>query len=750
MLLLRCCLCLFLLCRSLLVAAQADEERHYYDAATVDEVDVVDVASSSSDSDDWRHYYDAATVDEVDVVDEVDEVDVVDVASSNDDWRHYYDAIVDVDGSDDEEEDVSAATEALFETLSARAAEPLNINALCRADLEELQFLSSAQIDAILDYVDHYGPLLSKAELMMIPLLDVPRRSLLSCLTTVGQRAPRQSTFLDSLRSAALRDEDKSYRSAALRRTEVVGYFQLPFYRRRGDKEGYYGYQSKHWLRATATLSSHVKVGLLAAQDAGEPFFANKNKCGYDFYSAFVEVQHVGLLTALVVGHYRVKMGLGLIMNNNLSFGLSFGIAAAQTTTTVVRPHASRSESNYLQGAAATLALSRHGDLSLFASYRKIDATLNDSSSIRTLLTTGYHRTASELARKHNAAESVVGASLRYSFGAFSAALSGIYDHYSLPLQPYNETSSNAQLYRLFYPTGQDFWNVSLTYGYVVGRRLRIEGETATGKSGRVATVNSLSWRVSSTLSLAAVYRYYPVRFTATQGNSFSAGGRNQNEQGGYVAATWLPTSRLSVEAYADYAYYRWAKYLILGASYSVDTRVQATYRLTPTSSLTCRYRFTLRQRNSGEGDGTLLNKSEQRLRLRYDVALGRLSLRSTVDAAYSIYRERGAGVLVAQGGDYTVGPCRLQLVVAYFATHDYWSRLYLSVPTLPYTYTAPAVYGHGLHTTAQAEYTVRRLTLAARLALTHYFDRHTISSSLQTIDGSTQTDLALLLRYRW
>ena len=39
-------------------------------------------------------------------------------------------------------------------------------------------------------------------------------------------------------------------------------------------------------------------------------------------------------------------------------------------------------------------------DLTVFASYRKIDATLNDDGDIRTILKTGYHRTPSEMQRK--------------------------------------------------------------------------------------------------------------------------------------------------------------------------------------------------------------------------------------------------------------------------------------------------------------------------------------------------------------
>ena len=103
--------------------------------------------------------------------------------------------------------------------------------------------------------------------------------------------------------------------------------------------------------------------------------------------------------------------------------------------TTAITPHSSRMSANYLQGAAATIALSGDLDLTAFVSYRKIDATLAGDSAIRTRLATGYHRTPSEMERKNNASEWLMGGRLSWQHGHWQAGLTALANGYDLPLQ---------------------------------------------------------------------------------------------------------------------------------------------------------------------------------------------------------------------------------------------------------------------------------------------------------------------------
>jgi hypothetical protein len=58
--------------------------------------------------------------------------------------------------------------------------------------------------------------------------------------------------------------------------------------------------------------------------------------------------------------------------------------------------------------------------------------------------------------------------------------------------------------------------------------------------------------------------------------------------------------------------------------------------------------------------------------------------------------------------------------------------------------FSSPAFYGHGIRYSLMARADWGRLTFLAKIGTTDYFDRTVISSGLQQIDGSSQTDLLL------
>ena len=77
---------------------------------------------------------------------------------------------------------------------------------------------------------------------------------------------------------------------------EVMGMLKVPFYERKGDAsgtDGYLGYPYKHGLRYQFRYGNSVKLGFVASQDAGEPFFGGRNTMGYDFYSFYLQVKNL-------------------------------------------------------------------------------------------------------------------------------------------------------------------------------------------------------------------------------------------------------------------------------------------------------------------------------------------------------------------------------------------------------------------------------------------------------------------------
>ena len=360
-------------------------------------------------------------------------------------------------------EDVeSASLETVYDLLCELEQHPLDINSLTRETLEQFPFLSAQQIEEIIEYRDRYGPLKSVGELQMVRSLDYAQRRLLSYFIYIGDEQERGFPKLDDI--------------ARYGRHELMATARIPFYRRKGDDGTYLGDPYRHWLRYQFTYHDAVKAGFVGAKDAGEPFFTGRNRWGYDHYAFYLQLRGLGRLESLCLGHYRISMGMGLVMNSDFSLGKVAMLQNLGRASTGLRAHSSRSD-NFLQGAAATLNLGKGLRLTAFGSYRAIDATLNKDGTAATLLNTGYHRTAAEMDKKHNLNMMKAGGSLSYQYGGLHIGLNMAYSQLSRELKP-----NTSALYRKNYPQGKDFLNTSLDYRYA-SHRLSLSGETAIDKA---------------------------------------------------------------------------------------------------------------------------------------------------------------------------------------------------------------------------------------------------------------------------
>ena len=141
----------------------------------------------------------------------------------------------------------------------------LSLGTATRSQLEDLPFLSAQQIEEIVDYLYHYGPMKSLGELMMIRSLDEPRRRLLSGVCYVGEAPKKSFPRLKEI----LRDGHH----------ELMATARIPFQQK---DDSYLGSPLRHWLRYQFNDGDYLKLGLVGANDAGEPFFADGNRWGYD------------------------------------------------------------------------------------------------------------------------------------------------------------------------------------------------------------------------------------------------------------------------------------------------------------------------------------------------------------------------------------------------------------------------------------------------------------------------------------
>ena len=648
-------------------------------------------------------------------------------------WQQYFEQLNDIDDME------STNLEELYDQMCELEDSPVNLNTATADDIKRLMFLNAAQAEELTEYIDRYRPLRSIGELAMIKSIDPIRLQLLMCFTYIGETEEKNSF-------------PKLGNILKYGKHDVVATAKIPFYTRKGDRDGYLGSKYKHWMRYTFRYGQYLQIGFLGTQDAGEPFFAHGNSMGYDHYAYYAVIRKLGRLKTLALGQYKLRFGMGLAMNTGFTLGKTTA-ATMSIPTNSITPNSSRSDAYYLQGAASTIAFSKNLDFTAFASYRKIDATLNKDGTIKTLLQTGYHRTESEILRKHNASQMTTGGNMRWHSGGWHVGLTGVYTSYSDSLNP-----DKRQAYRKYNPTGKHFYNASIDYGFI-NHRISINGETAINDKGAVATINSIALRTNRWLTLTAIQRFYSYRYYSMFSSAFSDGGKVQNENGIYIGAVWTPSSQLSILAYSDYAYYPWVRYQVSDKSHTWDNLLQATYRLSPLLTLNSRYRIKMREEDYNDKEAKtkrLIDKTEHRMRLSLVYANTHWQAKTQGDAAYIVYpdglagKPKSFGWMMSQNVAYTNTYLSASANIAYFHTRDYNSRLYTYENGTLYTFNFPMFYGEGMRSAMLLRSNIgSHLIILCKVGATKYFDRKKISSSYQQINSSWQADMDLQIRWK-
>lgn len=617
------------------------------------------------------------------------------MAQERPEWDSYLDEVMTTDEAE------TTVWDDTREQLEEMAQHPIDLNLATREELEQLPFLTARQIEGLLAYRDRYGPLVTLGELRMITEMDDRSYRLLACLCRVGEQPAETLPSLARMLSRG--------------KHELTATARIPLYELAGES-GFLGYPYRHWFRYQISYGDWMKAGLVGAQDAGEPFGAKGNTLGYDYYSAYLQLRRRGWLDQLTVGQYRVSMGMGLVVNNGAGQSRLTLLQTLGRNTTAIRPHSGRSE-DYLNGVAATVAIQRQLLLTAFVSYRPTDATLNGDSTVATLLTTGYHRTPSEMAKKHNTHQTVAGGSLRFDGNGLHAGLNLVYDHLDRCLQP-----NTAVLYRRYYPQGRDFLNGSIDYGYA-GSRFSLSGETALDREGHLATLNSMGLRIGDRWNGMILQRFYSYRYAALHAKGYGASGRIQNESGLYLGATCQVSPQLSLMAYLDAAYFPWARYRTSQSSESIDMLAQATWKR-DSWQFAGRYRHRRKESDNAEGAG-LKSEPEHHLRLTASrTATPGWRFQSQVEACCVLSAEREWGWLLSQNVGYSAKRWLLTGGLTCFHTDSYASRLYQYEQTLLYTSGLVQCYGKGLRCWLLARLQmVRNLTLTLKVGTTQKKD---------------------------
>ena len=527
--------------------------------------------------------------------------------------------------------------------LKELSEHPLNINTATVEDLLQLPFLSEAQIEQIHAYIYLHGQMQTLAELRLVPLLDEATRRRMSLFVyaqSVQQNGKDQ--LLGHLHS------DFSTR------------LDVPLYYRLGQQNNEYrGDPLYHRIRYTIGNSRHFQAGLRIEKDAGERY--------YDSYGAYAMLHDVGFLQRAIVGDYRIGFGEGLVIGGSTWSSKSSPPLKMQSG---IRPMTSMDEVNFLRGAAVTLSLGRHLSLSAFGSYRKRDATLTNTEEVQTLLTSGYHRTATEWDRRRNVGSTVLGGNVEWQGGGFHLGATGYWQKFSRVLNP------GSQMYRAIYPKGETFGAVGMNYGYT-RYRLSLAGETAYSTSANgFATINRVSWNIGRNYIISAVQRFYAYQYYSFYGSALSENSNAQNESGVLVHLQAEPLTGLQLTTYVDFFHHPWPRYRMTHSSTGQEFMLQGAYAISRKHTLLARYQ--LKRKENGDQ-----MEPHHRVKLQWTFEPSKQWRLQTTGSFHSVLDSKG--LMLTQNVRFTLVKPNLSFngQLGWFHTDDYLSRIYTHQPAL-------------------------------------------------------------------
>ena len=633
----------------------------------------------------------------------------------------------------------------------------LNLNTATFSQLAQLHFLDDAQIRALLNYRRKYGLIISLGELTVINGFTPDLVSNLLPFVTLAP--PEKAQPLNPKRvvkygrnEVYLRDQftlepQKGYiiRDTILPNDTVTN--------------RYLGNRQKIYFRYKFTYRDRVIAGITAEKDAGEQFFQGAQRAGFDFYSAHLQINRISKrLWRIVAGDFQAQFGQGLVLWNGFAMGKSAYVLDIRRRPQGLLKYSSTDETHFFRGLGATVKFDQWY-LSSFASYKKIDGSINftiDTTQnpyeqyITSLEGTGFHRTFSEIARRHTVGETVFGLDITHKGEHLHWGITGIGYHYSVPVL------SSAAIYQQHNFQGQTGANIGFNWFYL-WRDISFFGESALSSNLGQATLIGLSIPLHYRLQLVTLYRYYSPNYFAFYGSGFGEGTRPQNEQGFYTGLQILPMPKWKISLYFDRYRFPSLRYRIYQPqTWGNEILAQVDYFPLRWLKMYVRYKNEIKPLNLTSGQiyqVLMTHRQYLRFNLTYN-ANEQLRLATRVEMSYYHFSdETDHGILLLQ--DIRWQSHNLPMVVYWrFAMFDapYNARFFAYENDVLYAFSVPAYFYRGSRTYLLFRYDINHsLSLWLKLSTTIYADRDVISEgSLNQINANHKSEFKIQLRYRF
>lgn len=614
----------------------------------------------------------------------------------------------------DNEQASESDAQQYLENLENYRANPLNLNRITRDELLSLHLLNELKVEHLLRYRLQFGPFLNEYELQSVPGLELTDIRRLLQYTEVR-------TGLDARNTNLLQGFYAGEDELLLR----WGQPSPPNYT--GQVEGKpYGWA----LRYRHSFDNRLRFGFTAETDAGEAFFTRSNRSGFDFYSAHLFVQNLNrTVKVIALGDYSARFGQGLLLQTGFSPGKSAETTSIMRGGRKLNAYASFGETYFFRGAATTLAVGKHVEITTLYSDRQRDGNvlLPDSNDLEfpeiafsSLQNSGLHRTAAEVADEGALRERVGGLSASYGWKSGQISVNGLSIAYDKPFQP------SPVAYRQFAFQGRTLSGGSVDYNWR-RRNWLLFGEAARSDNGGVATVNGLLLSPDQHVTLSALHRSLARDYQSVYAAPFAETSGSANEHGLYLGADIRYVRRWQLNVSADVWRHPWLRFGVSAPSQGREFLARLLWTKSRNFSVYGLWQGETKERDSNvEGQPGLLENRRDRLRVHaiYKVSTT-VEFRSRIE--WTTYRvadsDRSQGFIAYQ--EVVVKPLGFPVTgtlrYAIYDTENFDTRVYAYENDLFSAISIPAFSGRGSRIYMNLHWRVNRwLRLEARVEQTN------------------------------
>ncbi|HMR18515.1 MAG TPA: hypothetical protein PKA53_04380, partial [Sphingobacterium sp.] len=512
----------------------------------------------------------------------------------------------------------------------------------------------------------------------------------------------------------------------------------------------------RYAIRYRFNYENKIRLSLNMEKDAGEPFFKEKQKFGFDFYSGHVAFNNISTRTKqLVLGDYALQLGQGLVIWNGLSFGKGAWIGSVARQGAGLRPYSSMNENNFQRGVAGTFMYSSF-EITPFIAYKRLTANVqtdaDDYILINSINYSGLHRTPNEQKNRRTARQLNYGTNVTYSYKRLKVGLTYLSTTFHGELQRGNS------LYQRFDFQGKSLHQIGLHYNYTY-RNMYIYGESAKSLRGGMAHNHGILASLHPKLSAVVNYRNYQKNYHQFFAQSLGEGSRPSNEKGIYSGIVYHPNRRIEWVNYVDIFRFPWLRSQADAPSGGTDFLSQFSYSWYRRGVIKVRYRHRLRQENmlpEGRHENILVDVGRNQIRGEFQYKVNDIwTIKNRLEWTMyeKEYSERSTGWLLYQDLFWrgTRRGLQANIRLAYFNTDGYNARLYAYESDVLYASSFPMYYDKGIRSYLNIRWRLsRQVDVWGRYAISKYFDKEFIGSGLDRIEGDRRSDIKFQIRWQW